>query len=76
MNIRCMGPVSQAGVQEDDEYMAQMVRHLKMPVVLCVNKCENPKTASAAAQVLNTNDNNSKNYKNNAYTNNPICVVP
>lgn len=41
----------QAGVQEDDEYLAELSRHLKAPVVLCVNKCENPKTAVAEAQV-------------------------
>ncbi|CDJ69979.1 GTP-binding protein EngA, putative [Eimeria necatrix] len=41
-----------AGVQEDDEYLAELSRHLKAPVVLCVNKCENPKTAVAEAQAF------------------------
>ncbi|XP_026189634.1 uncharacterized protein LOC34617979 [Cyclospora cayetanensis] len=41
-----------AGVQSDDEYLAEMARHLKLPVVLCVNKMENPKTAATEAQVF------------------------
>lgn len=50
----CIASVSadaQAGVQIEDEYMAEMARRLKVPVVLCVNKCENPKTALTQAQV-------------------------
>ncbi|KAL8272145.1 hypothetical protein Esti_003914 [Eimeria stiedai] len=41
-----------AGILSDDEHMAELVRHLKMPVIVCVNKCENNKTAMANAQVF------------------------
>ena len=41
----------QAGLEEGDEELAEVSRRLKVPVVVAVNKCENPKTGAAAAQV-------------------------
>ncbi|KAL8453475.1 hypothetical protein Emag_001848 [Eimeria magna] len=38
--------------RSDDEHMAELVRHLKLPVTVCVAKCENSKTALADAQVF------------------------
>ncbi|KAL8434515.1 hypothetical protein Efla_000031 [Eimeria flavescens] len=40
------------GIHSDDEHMAELLRRLKIPIVLCVNKCENAKASLAAAQAF------------------------